>query len=47
MIFSVALKSEEVNGIVKSYLSVFDLDGHQFLDDVFLGNKKFEGIAIL
>ncbi|KAL0214635.1 hypothetical protein P9112_006819 [Eukaryota sp. TZLM1-RC] len=41
------LKSEEVKGVVKSYFSVFSIDGTVFIKDQFIGNYKFEGLEIV
>ncbi|CDW52728.1 soluble calcium activated nucleotidase 1 [Trichuris trichiura] len=44
----VAVKSEEIGGIVNSYLTVFGIDGRILLpDSIIPGNFKFEGIELI
>ena len=43
----VALKSEENNGDIATYISVFDLSGRVLLSDVRVGNEKYEGIEFV
>ena len=43
----VALKSEENNGAIATYICVFDLSGHVLLKDVRVGNEKYEGIELV
>eukprot|EP01027_Heterolobosea_sp_BB2_P006718 GEZU01010108.1.p1 GENE.GEZU01010108.1~~GEZU01010108.1.p1 ORF type:complete len:352 (+),score=65.67 GEZU01010108.1:162-1217(+) len=41
----VALKSEEKEGVMRTYIAVFDIDtGAVLLDEVFISDEKFEGI---
>ena len=48
ILFSVALKTEEVEGEVKTYMTVFSVDGQNTLmSETLIGNKKFEGIEFL
>ena len=43
-----ALKTEEVEGEVKTYMTVFSVDGQNTLmSETLIGNKKFEGIEFL
>lgn len=43
----VALKSEEVNGQVASYIMAFNLAGKVLLPETKIGNYKFEGIEFV
>ncbi|KAI6656523.1 hypothetical protein LOD99_1319 [Oopsacas minuta] len=43
----VALKSEEDNGQIATYITVFDLLGNVLLPDVRIGNEKYEGIEFM
>lgn len=43
----VALKSEEDNGKIASYIVVFNLDGDVLLDEMKIGEHKFEGIEFI
>lgn len=43
----VALKSEENNGEVASYITVFILDGRVLLPETKIGNIKYEGIEFI
>ena len=43
----VALKSEEDNGKIATYLLVFNLDGEVLLDETKIGDHKFEGIEFI
>jgi len=42
-----ALKTEEVDGVIASYLTVFNLDGRILLAETKIGDIKFEGIEII
>lgn len=43
----VALKSEEDNGKIASYIMVFNLDGEVLLNEISIGNHKYEGIEFI
>ena len=43
----VALKSEENNGEIATYISVFEMSGRVLLADVRVGNEKYEGIEFV
>jgi len=43
----VALKTEEVDGEIATYLTVFNLNGHILLEETKIGDVKFEGIEFL
>ena len=43
----VALRSEEDNGKIATYLTVFDLLGHVLLSDVIVANEKYEGVEFV
>lgn len=43
----VALKSEEVDGRVATYIMAFNMDGKVVLDEVKVGDYKFEGIEFI
>ena len=43
----IALKSEEIEGSVATYLMVFNMDGQVIYDEVKIGDRKFEGIEFL
>ena len=43
----VALRSEEDNGKIATYLTVFDLLGQVLLSDVMVGNEKYEGVEFV
>ena len=43
----VALKSEEVNGSVSSYVMVFNKNGNVLLSETKIGDYKFEGIEFI
>ena len=43
----VALKSEEDAGRIATYFSVFDITGKVLLDEVKIGDHKFEGIEFI
>lgn len=43
----VALKSEEDNGKIASYIMVFNLDGDIILDEFKIGDHKYEGIEFI
>lgn len=43
----VALKSEEVSGKIASYITVFTLEGEILLEDIKIGNVKYEGIEFV
>ncbi len=43
----VALKSEEDQGKIASYIMAFTLDGDILLDEVFVGNRKYEGVEFI
>ena len=47
-LFSVALKTEEVDGAVKTFMTLFTVDGKTTLmSETLIGDKKFEGIEFL
>ena len=43
----IALKSEEIEGKVATYVMVFSIDGEVIMDEVKIGDRKFEGIEFL
>jgi soluble calcium-activated nucleotidase 1 len=43
----VAIKSEEIEGEIASYLLVFDLAGRILMEEVPLGKVKYEGVEFL
>ena len=43
----VALKSEEIEGRVATYIMVFNIEGKVLLDEVKIGDRKFEGVEFL
>jgi soluble calcium-activated nucleotidase 1 len=43
----VALKTEEHQDTISTYITVFDLDGRVLMDETYIGPVKFEGIEIL
>lgn len=43
----VALKSMEVDGVIKSFLMVFTIDGNVILDETHVDDNKFEGIEFI
>jgi len=43
----VALKTEEYQGKIATYIMVFDLNGQILLEETLVGNVKFEGVEIL
>jgi len=43
----VALKTEEVDGNIATYLTVFELNGHILLEETKIGDVKFEGIEFV
>ena len=43
-----ALKTEEVDGKVKTFMTVFSVDGKNiYMSETLIGDKKFEGIEFL
>ena len=43
----VALKTEEDNGTIRSYIVSYDIFGRMLLDETLIGNNKFEGIEFI
>ena len=43
----VALKSEEDNGKISSYIMAFTLDGDIILDETKIGDHKYEGVEFI
>ena len=43
----VALKTEEDRGTIRSYITAFDLNGKQLLEETLIGDNKFEGIEFI
>lgn len=43
----VALKSEEDKGKIASYIMVFNLDGDVLLNEINIGDHKYEGIEFI
>ena len=43
----VALKSEEVEGKVATYMMVFNTDGLVIYPETKIGNRKFEGVEFV
>ena len=43
----VALKSEEVNNGVKTYITMFTIHGTVLMPEQLIGDRKFEGIEFL
>jgi soluble calcium-activated nucleotidase 1 len=43
----VALKSEEDEGRISSYIIIFSMDGLILLPETKIGDKKFEGIEFV
>lgn len=43
----VALKSEEDKGKIASFITVFNLDGDVILDEINIGEHKYEGIEFI
>jgi len=42
-----ALKTEEVEGVIATYLTVFNLDGRILLEETKIGDIKFEGVEVI
>lgn len=43
----VVLKIEEDKGIIRLYIVVYDIYGRMFMDEILIGNNKFEGIEFI
>lgn len=43
----VALKSEEDHGKIASYIMAFTVNGDMILDEMYIGDHKFEGIEFI
>ena len=43
----VALKSEEDNGKIASYIMAFTLDGDIIMDEMKVGDNKYEGVEFI
>lgn len=43
----VALKSEEIEGKVATYLTVFNMDGVVIYPETKIGDRKFEGVEFV
>ena len=43
----IALKSEEDDGNIASYIQVFNINGHVLLPETKIGDQKFEGIEFI
>ena len=43
----VALKSEEDNGKIASYITAFNLEGDILLEEIKIGDRKFEGVEFI
>ena len=43
----VALKSEEIEGKVATYLMVFNVDGSVIYPETKIGDRKFEGVEFV
>ena len=42
-----ALKSEEDAGKIASYITAFNLEGDVLLEEIKIGDRKFEGIEFI
>ncbi|PFX19766.1 soluble calcium-activated nucleotidase 1-like [Stylophora pistillata] len=45
--FFVALKTEEDRGTIRSYIVAYDIHGRMLMDEILIGNNKFEGIEFI
>lgn len=43
----VALKTEEDKGTIRSYIVAYDIHGRMLMDEILIGNNKFEGIEFI
>lgn len=43
----VALKTEEDKGTIRSYIVAYDIHGRMLMDEIIIGNNKFEGIEFI